>query len=413
MTEIAVECPNCKTRFDVEEVIKAKLESSIKQEYDKSMLEYRQRIDAERSAIEKERSAILQQKENFDELIATKLDERLNIERENLKKELLVDYQDKLIQAESTVKAMREENFELKRKELELMKIRQEYDDLNKQHKLELETKLLEQRRQLQIEADDAMKIHYELRLREAEKKLEAQKKLAEEMQKKVEQGSMQLQGEVQELAIEDYLRANYPFDLIQHVPVGKSGADIIQKVRDTLSQECGIIAYESKRTQHFSKEWLKKLKDDMLAVKADIGILVTRSLPQGWKGFTNIDGVWVCSYSEFENVVAVMREMLISISRVRKQEINRSDAKELMYNYLTSNEFKQRVTQIIENFNRMKDGLNKEKAQVLKLWAMREKQIESIVTGMSEMFGAIRGYSMQSLEDSDFMVLESYEEKE
>lgn len=408
MTEIIVECPNCKTRFGVEEVIKTKLEASIKQEYDKNMLEYRQQINAERSAIEKERADILKQKENFEELITAKLSERLNIEREILQRKLIADFQDKLDQAENDAKTIRSENFELKKKELELNRIKQEFDDINKKHEIELENKLLEQKRHLQIEADNALKMNYELKFKELEKKLEDQKRLAEEMQKKAEQGSMQLQGEVQELVIEDFLRANYPFDVIQQVPIGKSGADIIQKVRDNFSQECGIIAYESKRTQHYNKEWISKLKDDMLAVKADIGILVTQSLPQGWKGFSNIDGVWVCSYSEFENVVAVMREMLISISRVRKQEINRSDAKELMYNYLISNEFKQRVTQIIDNFNKMRDGLNKEKAQMLKIWALREKQIESIVTSMADMFGSIKGYAFQSLEDSDFMMLET-----
>jgi hypothetical protein len=406
MTEIIVECPNCHNKFGVEEVIKSQIENSVKNDYDKKISDYKQIVDSERAMLEKQKSEIGKQRQEMEEMIQSQLAKRLNSEREQINQKLAGEFEEKMKLLENDAKIAREENTQLRRKEIELLQTQQKLNDMKQNHELELERKLLEQQQQLRTEMESGMSQRYELQMRELRKQIDDQKKLAEEMRRKAEQGSMQMQGEVQELILEEFLAVKYPYDIISEVPKGKSGADIIQTVRNPLNAECGKIAYESKRTVSFNKEWITKLKDDMIAIKADIGVIVTQTMPQGVKSFSNIDGIWVCSFSEFESVVSVLREMLLSINQVKLQGINKSDAKEMIYNYLTSNEFNQRVTQIVDTFNKIRDGINKERTQMTKIWAMREKQIESIVLGMSEMFGSIKGYGLQAIEDTDFMML-------
>ncbi|MCO5249807.1 MAG: DUF2130 domain-containing protein [Candidatus Kapabacteria bacterium] len=408
MTEIIVECPKCHNRFGVEEVIKSQIENTVKHDYDKKISDYKQIVDTERAMLEKQKSEIGKQRQEIEAMIQSELKLRLNSEREQIGRKFATDYEEKLKMLEHDAQSAKEENLNLRRKQNELLKTQEELNKMKQNHELELETKLLEQRLSLRNEIESNLSQQFELQKRELEKKLDDQRKLAEEMRRKAEQGSMQMQGEVQELILEEFLSAKYPRDLISEVPKGKSGADIIHTVRNPMNAECGKIAYESKRTLNFNKEWIAKLKDDMIAIKADIGVLVTQTMPQGVKSFCNIDGIWVCSFGEFESVVAVLREMLLSVNQVKLQETNKSDAKEMIYNYLTSNEFNQRVTQIVDTFNKIRDGINKERTQMTKIWAMREKQIESIVLGMSEMFGSIKGYGLQAIEETDFMMLES-----
>ncbi|PKL86188.1 MAG: hypothetical protein CVV22_04670 [Ignavibacteriae bacterium HGW-Ignavibacteriae-1] len=413
MTEIIVECPKCHNRFGVEEVIKSQIENTIKNDYDRKINDYKQIVDSERAMLEKQKSEIGKQRQEIEEMIQSQLNLRLNSEREQIGRKFANDYEEKLKMLELDAKSAKEENLTLKRKEIELLQTQQKLNEMKQNHELEMEKKLMEQRNSLRNEIESNMSQQFELQKRELEKKLDDQRKLAEEMRRKAEQGSMQMQGEVQELFLEEFLAAKYPRDLISEVPKGKSGADIIHTVRNPMNAECGKIAYESKRTLSFNKDWIGKLKEDMIAIKADLGVIVTQNMPQGVKSFCYIDGIWVCSFGEFESVVAVLREMLLSVNQVKLQETNKSDAKEMIYNYLTSNEFNQRVTQIVDTFNKIRDGINKERTQMTKIWAMREKQIESIVLGMSEMFGSIKGYGLQAIEETDFMMLETYEEKE
>lgn len=406
MTEIIVECPNCHNRFGVEEVIKSQIELNVKNDYDKKINEYKCIVDSERASLDKEKNEISKQRQEIDELIQRQLNMKLNSEREQIRLKIANDYEEKLKMLENEAKIAKEDSLQLKRKEIELLQTQQKLNDMKQDYELELQKKLLEQQQLLRTEMENNLNQRHELQTRELKKQLDDQKKLVDEMRRKAEQGSMQMQGEVQELILEEFLAVKYPYDIISEVPKGKSGADIIQTVRNPLNAECGKIAYESKRTVSFNKEWITKLKDDMIAIKADVGVIVTQTMPQGVKSFSNIDGIWVCSFSEFESVVSVLREMLISINQVKLQGINKSDAKEMIYNYLTSNEFNQRVTQIVDTFNKIRDGINKERTQMTKIWAIREKQIESIVLGMSEMFGSIKGYGLQAIEDTDFMML-------
>ena len=202
----------------------------------------------------------------------------------------------------------------------------------------------------------------------------------------------MQLQGEVQELAIEEWLKEKYPFDTIDEVKKGARGADCMQIVHTRESQNCGKIYYESKRTKDFQKSWIEKFKADMREKGADIGVLVTDVMPNDFKRMGLLDGIWICTFEEFKGLSAVLREQMIKIHHAMKSQENKTDKMSLLYGYLTSNEFKMQLEAIVESFTTMQSDLDTEKRSMQRIWKQREKQIEKVLDNTINMYGSIRG---------------------
>ena len=240
----------------------------------------------------------------------------------------------------------------------------------------------------------------------EYQKQLDEQKKLIEEMKRKAEQGSMQLQGEVQELALEELLNLAFPFDNISEVPKGINGADVIQTVINSNQVECGTIVFESKRTKNFDKKWIDKLKQDQVRVKGDIAVLVTQTLPSELDRFDFINGVWICHFNEVKSLTKVLRETLLKAQSVMTIQENKGDKMELLYNYLTGNDFIQKVKRIIENYDGMINQLNSEKKATYRMWGEREKQIWVVQENINAMFGDIKGIAGSSISSSDLLEL-------
>lgn len=280
--------------------------------------------------------------------------------------------------------------------------LKEKEEDLN----LEMEKQFLEKQKEIEERAKAKERESFELEKIKLLKQIDDNKKLAEEMKRKAEQGSMQLQGEVQELALEDLLAKTYPFDTIQEVPKGVRGADSIQTVVNSVQQECGTIVYESKRTKNFANDWIDKLKQDQVTCKADIAVLVTQTLPNDMDRFGEKNGVWICGFHEAKSLSFVLREMLIKTHSVKTSEENKGDKMELLYNYLTSNEFVQNIKRIVENYDGMIDQLNSEKKAMYKIWASREKQIWVVQENISALFGSIKGIAGKELETSNVLQL-------
>lgn len=239
-----------------------------------------------------------------------------------------------------------------------------------------------------------AKETEHHLKIKELEKQLDDQKKLADEMRRKAEQGSMQLQGEVQELALEELLKAAFPFDLISEVGKGVRGADCIQTVRNNFGQECGKIIYESKRTENFSNEWIEKLKTDKRSQGADIAVIVTRKMPKDFESFGEKDGVWICSFAEIKAVTFMLRDSLLKIFNAVKSQENKGDKMHLLYDYLTGSEFAEQWKAIREGFMSMKLSIQKERDAMEKLWKAREKQLEKVLLNAAHVRGSIEGIS-------------------
>jgi hypothetical protein len=305
-------------------------------------------------------------------------------------------------------------------KELEFLKQVQVIQAKEAELELELQRKLVKERESLkaqiqkeEIERGSLKDQEHQLKVKELEKQLEDQRKLAEEMKRKSEQGSMQMQGEVQELLLEELLKSSFPFDEIVEVGKGVRGADCIQVVRNNLGQEAGKIIYESKRTTAFAQEWIEKLKADMRSQGADIAIIVTQSFPKDMERFGEKEGVYICSYQEVKSVALLLRTALLKLFDAKKNQLNKGDKMSFLYDYLTSNEFNEQWKAIGEGFRQMRQSIQKERDAMEKLWKSREKQLEKVLLNAMHIKGSIEGIAgadtinMNLLEDDEPLSLE------
>ncbi|MFY7841117.1 MAG: DUF2130 domain-containing protein, partial [Lacibacter sp.] len=302
---------------------------------------------------------------------------------------------------------------EARQQQVEILKREQELKNKEAELELSVQKKLQEEReklsgeiRKLEEQRIAAKETEYQLRLKEMEKQLEDQKKLAEEMKRKAEQGSMQLQGEVQELLLEDLLRQSFPYDSIEEVGKGVKGADCILVVRNKFGQECGKIIFESKRTKDFSEQWIEKLKADMRSQAADIAVIVSQAMPKGLDRFGEKDGVWICSFAEVKALTHVLRDSIVRIAQATKGQENKGEKMQMLYDYLTGNEFAEQWKAIREGFMSMKISIQKERDAMEKLWKQREKQLEKVLLNAAHIRGSVEGIAgsdvnINLLEDS------------
>ena len=330
--------------------------------------------------------------------------EKLKIEtdiQQRLRKTISSDYENqlKLLQQsnndnEEKLKLARNKELEFLRKEKDL-KIKEEELEISLQKKLSEERLLLvDQIRKQEKEKNEIKETENTLKVRELEKQIEDQKKLVNEMKRKAEQGSMQLQGEVQEIALEGILKNAFPFDLITEVGKGVRGADCIQLVRNKFGQECGKIIYESKRTENFGGDWIEKFKKDMRSNGADIAVLVTKTMPKDLDCFGLKDGIWICTFSEVKALANVLRDGIVRVFNSSKKHENKGDKMHLLYDYLTSNEFGEQWKAIREGFVSMKMSIQVERNAMEKLWKSREKQLEKVLLNSAHIKGSIEGIS-------------------
>lgn len=384
----SINCPNCGFHIDIEEILKHQMEEQLQAEFQKKIQSELSKMNAEKERIQKEKMDLDKLKESEHERLKLKLEEeRRKIAEAEEKKakdasaNLLNQINEKLQKSEVEILTLRQKELELKNNE----------ERLKQQYEFEMKKKLFEEQQSIENKVRQEEQEKIKLQQMEWEKKLKDQMNLVEEMQRKAQQGSMQLQGEVLELAIEEMLKKTFPFDEIIEVQKGVRGADIIQKVRNNQLKECGSIIYETKRTENWSNDWIEKLKKDKLASHADIAILITQAFPKNYNGFAYIDGVWVCSYKEVESVAKAMRMQLIQFAEISKTQENKGDKSMLLYDFLTSQEFRNAMEAIIDSFSKMKDDLEREKNAMLKHWKSRELQIERVRDHSINLYASIK----------------------
>ena len=401
-----IKCPNCAHEFDVEQALSGKLEAHFKAEYEKKVQEQANKFNAERDVLAREKEAFEQKKEKENELFKERLAKQIEKEKEAIQKATQENFEQQLKALAEENEKKKAENRELKAAEINLLKRENELKEKAEELQLEVEKKMLEKQTEIEEKGRAKEREANLLREKEFQKKLEDQKKLIDEMKRKAEQGSMQLQGEIQELALEQLLATSYPFDDITEVGKGVRGADCIQTVRNRLQQTCGSIVYESKRTKAFAGDWIDKLKQDQITAKADIAVIVTETMPSDMDRFGEKDGVWICGFHEVKSLSFVLREMLIRTHSVKSSEENKGDKMELLYNYLTSNEFVQNIQRIVENYDGMINQLNSEKKAMHKIWAQREKSIWVVQENIGSLFGSIKGIAGNALSTSSVLQL-------
>jgi len=395
-----ITCPNCKHEFPIESALSQKFEEEIKGRYLKRFNEDQKKIEAEKTQLAKDAELLKTQAENQEKIIADKLRlAKTQLEQEAIKKAA----SEAALQMEMLNKELTEKSQKLKEsqaKELELIQKEKQIKEKEETLKLELEKQMLERQKEIEDRVKKMEGERSDLKIKELEKKLADQVELAETMRRKAEQGSMQLQGEVLELALEELLKANFPFDTIEEVAKGVKGADCIQYVKNNIGEVCGRIIYESKRTKAFTNEWIEKLKKDMRAQQADIAILVTEVLPKDMEHFGIKDGIWICRFSEVKAVSYILRDTILKNYNVIVAQENKGEKMQLLYNYLTSNEFRQHVDAVAEGFLALREGIIKEKIQMEKIWKEREKQLDKVLLNTSQFYGSIQGIAGSAVGD-------------
>lgn len=405
-------CPNCGEPIDVSEVLRHQVEEDLK-------LKMHQEIAKEKQKFEKEFELLQKQKEDFEEkrkreneLFQEKLQQKIKEEKIGIEQQVKTKLEGeqaerfKLLEAELNEK--QEQLKELSRAKTEVEQLKRNQEIMKEQITMEAEkalsVKLIEERDKIKKLEQDRT----ELTIKELQKQLEDQRKLTEEMKRKQEQGSMQLQGEVMELAIEEWLMQQFPFDTIEEIKKGARGGDCVQIVNTPTRPKIGTIYYESKRTKEFHAAWIEKFKQDIRDRGADIGVLVTDVYPAGMDRLGLKDGIWICSYEEFKGLCKVLRESLITLGTAIATQENKGDKMSFLYDFLTSNTFKMQIEAIVEGFTQMQSDLESEKRSFQRIWKQREKQIEKVITNTVEMYGNIKGIAGSAIGDIKSLELPS-----
>lgn len=388
-----VTCPNCKTQFSIESALTADLEKEIdaklrKELNDKFILEKKK---LEEAAKLKEEQIAIERKQFMEEQQKELYEKRKEME-ELIKQKLTKEHEDMMEALRKNSEEQEEKLKAFKRMEVEKMEMEKRMKEMADQFELETKKKLIEREIELKEKLSKEAEQKNELIVKELQKQLEDQKKLAEEMRRKAEQGSMQMQGEVQELAIEDMLKQTFPFDRISEVGKGVRGADLIQTVVNNLGMDCGTIVWESKRTKEFQPLWIEKFKADFRQSGGDIGVIVTQAMPKDMEGFGLKDGIYICQYHEAKSLALILRMSLIRISEAASANENKGEKMQMLYSYLTGNEFKHQIEAITEGFMSMKKAIISERNAMEKIWKEREKQIDKVLLNAVGMYGSIKG---------------------
>ncbi len=407
-SKTTIKCPNCQTQIDVNEILYHQLEEEHKEKYLAEQRKIEAEVEAKRKEykdafdkLKAEKQSIEDAQEKFDEKLKKATKEQLKREKQkliaDLKKELEEEQSESMELLQKELKQKSEQVKALNSFKIEIEKLKREKEEATSKAKMEAQIDL---NRQLQIEKEKIAKSieeQNELKLKQKDEQIEQMKRDIESAQRKAQQSSMQTQGEALELAIESWLASQFPFDTIDEVKKGAFGADCVQTVHTREVQNCGVICYESKNTKAWSDSWITKLKQDMLSVNADIGVLVTSVYPKDMKRMGFVEGIWVCSLNEFKGSVSLLRESLIRLQTVTQKEENRADKMSLLYNYMTGNEFSMQMSAIVEGFMTMQQELDKEKRSLMATWKRRQKTIDGVLANTTEMYGALQGIAGSS----------------
>lgn len=381
-------CPHCHGDIHLESVLVEQAEARAQAQFlqQQRELEARQRDLDQRQA---DQDAEIERRLSTEE---TRLRQRVREElaAANAQKDL------ELQEKSNRIQQLQLEKGKLLRQQREVEEARAGLD-------AEIEQRLRAERPRIEETARQRVTEQAELRLAEKDLVIKQLREQAHELQRRAEQGSQQVQGEVQELALESMLRQAHPFDTFEEVRKGELGADLVQVVRNAYGRECGVILYESKRTKAFNEDWVPKLKHDMGLRGAALGVLVTQALPKGVTSHELRDeNVIVCSFADVKALSCVLRQSLIRVEAVQTVQANQGGKMQLLYNYLTGAEFKLQLSAIQEAFRQMQDDLSREKKSTLARWKAREKQMNAVLVNLSGVVGSIGGIAGQAVASFD-----------
>jgi hypothetical protein len=407
MAEPTVVCPQCKTEIKLTESLAAPLLDSVRRDYEQRLMQKETDMAKREQALTERAQSLEKAKATIDQQVTQKLQlERARIAAEEGQKAKLAlgnDLDQKVKEINFLQEILKQNNAKLaeaQKAQAELIRKQRELDDAKRELDLTVEKRvqsdLSAERDKAKKEAEEELKF----KVMEKDQTISAMQKQIEDLKRRAEQGSQQLQGEVQELELEALLAAKFPRDTIQPVPKGEFGGDVLQSVVGPLNQVCGTILWESKRTKNWSDGWLPKLREDQRAAKAEIAVIISQALPKDVETFGFVDGVWVADPKVALPVALSLRQTLIEVASARQASEGQQTKMEMVYGYLTGPRFRQRVQAIVEAFSSMKEDLDREKKAIIRQWAKREEQIDRVMQATVGMYGDLQGIAGRTLQE-------------
>ena len=410
-----ITCPNCGVDIDVNDILYHQLDAELKKKYQDELAREKKNFDEQQDLLKAERKALESDKAQLDEQIEERVragvKEQNKILEKKIKKQLEEEQSESISELRKELKEKSAQVKDLNKARTEIEQLKREKDEQQSKFELEAQKKLNET---LAVEREKIHKQEEEKANLAGSEKDILIKQLTEQLKeasKKAQQGSMQVQGEAQELVIEEWLSAEFPLDTIDEIKKGARGADCLQIVNTHNRQNCGTIYYESKRTKAFGGDWIEKFKADIREKDANIGVLVTEAMPNGMSRMGQVEGVWVCTFAEFKGLSHVLRESVIQISRAVATQENRGDKMEMLYDFLTSNEFRMQIEAIVEGFTQMQTDLDSEKRAMQGIWKKREKQIQKVLLNTNNMYSSVRGIAGSAVQSVPQLELSAIED--
>jgi hypothetical protein len=402
-----VVCPKCAHKFPLRSGIAEQTVERYERDFQEALEAggKRMREVISREEVEKARSGFEEQIRRLQREVTAaaedrkELEEKVRLAQTSAREKALAEYTQ---EKDALLKEVAEKDLKLadfREQELALRKQAKDLDERQANLELEMTRKLDEEKRRIEEAVRGTESEKYRLVEAELRKKIEDAQKANEELSRKLEQGSQQLQGEVLELEVEDVLRQAFPFDTIEEVKKGQRGADVHQTVISNTGKICGKIVWEAKRAEGWSNDWVRKLKDDQKEQSAELAVLVTTAMPRGvTEPISSYEGIWLVKPLFVKPLAAALRFALEEKRRTEALDQNRSAMAEILYDYIFSPRFTQKLRSAVEAFQAMKTGLDAERTAMQRIWKKREAQLDTVLQNVLAMTGELEGFSQRAL---------------
>jgi hypothetical protein len=415
MSEPTITCPHCRQDFKLNETLAAPLVEQIRSDYENRLASKETEMAARQAELRAREEALGKAKEEIDAQVADKMRrERARIaEEENRKAKVALasEIEQRVRENAELQEVIRQREGKLaeaQKAQVDLLRKQRELDDARRELDLTVEKRIQDgldaTRARARKEAEDRLL----LQVAERDQTIASMKQKLEDAQRKAEQGSQQLQGEVLELELEAALKAQFPTDVIEPVAKGEHGGDVVERVMSAGGQAAGTILWESKRTKTWSDAWLAKLRGDQRAAKAEVAIIISQALPKQVESFGFVDDVWVAHPKLAMPLAVALRASLLEVAAARKAADGQQTKMDMIYRYMTGPGFRHRVQAILEAFSGMKEDLDREKKAITKQWAKREQQITQVMEATTGLYGDLQGIAGKTMVQIDGLEVEA-----
>ncbi|MBU0578814.1 DUF2130 domain-containing protein [Patescibacteria group bacterium] len=411
-TKQKIKCPKCGESISIDDVLTHQIEEKVKKDLEVSQKAKEEELAQKTRNLKKQADELVESKKEIDRVVAKQVLDKISEERLKLYKEAKIEVEkeqnSKTVLLEEQLKSKAEKLIQATKNEVELRKEKIKLEEDRQTFELEKMRQLEEAKKTIAEEASKKATEEQQYVIAQLKKQLTDATKAKDDLARKLEQGSQQTQGEVFELKLEEILKTEFPQDEIIPVPKGIKGADVIHKIIDRSGRLCGQIIWESKKTKAWSEGWIQKLKDDQRLVKADVAVIVSITLPDDVKGFALRNGIFVCDVKLAINLASLLRYDLLKVAEANRALVGKDEKKDVVYAYVNSTEFKQRIQAIAEAFIEMKNDIDKEKRSYQAIWAKREKQVQRVIDNTFGIYGDLKGLTGGTMQEIKMLELDA-----